>query len=166
MWRASHNSLPKKENLVQRIMLDSPICDRYHAALESPLHALQSCPKLYVVWSDKVLWNFRRSHQFVDFKELLSWIIQQGRNSTLFAMTAWLIWNQHNKVRLAQSTCNFHHLAQVSSDKYHEFLALHPLQVLPQSQPCVSWSPSSFGCSKLILIELLSQQRIIVALVL
>ena len=39
-WRASHNSLPTKQNLVGRIVLDSPICYRCQAASETPLHAL------------------------------------------------------------------------------------------------------------------------------
>lgn len=43
MWRACRNSLPMKENLVRRTVLDDPVYDRSHAALETPLHALQLC---------------------------------------------------------------------------------------------------------------------------
>lgn len=54
------------------------------------------------------------------------------QNPTLFATIAWSIWNQYNKVHLAQSTCNLHQLAQVLKDRFEKFLALQTPQALPQ----------------------------------
>ena len=98
MWRACRNAMPTKTALLRRTITGSQLCDRCHVAQEDPLHALQACLKLDVVWSDVELWNFRNSVRFMDFKELLSWIIAEDKNMELFAVTAWSIWNQRNKV--------------------------------------------------------------------
>ena len=79
-------------------------------------HAPWSCSKLDIMWTDLVLWNYRCTCMFVDFKELLSQVIQQDRNPELFAMTTWLIRTQQNQVYLAQSNVNLHLLEQVLKD--------------------------------------------------
>ena len=123
LWRAWRNAIPTKGNLVCRMVLEDPVYDWCNGALENPLHALWSCSELDMVWTDLVLWSFRHTHMFVDFKELLSWVIQQDKNLKLFAMTAWSIWTQQNRVRLAQPNVNLHLLEQVSKDWQEEFIA-------------------------------------------
>ena len=75
MWRARRNSLPTKENLVRRTIIDNPTYDRCKQASESAPHAMWSCRELDVVWEDDMQWQCRRNHIFVEFKELLSWLI-------------------------------------------------------------------------------------------
>ena len=58
VWRACHNSLPTKENLVHRTIITSSTCDQCFKASESPLHAIWLCPKLDAVWADLDLWGF------------------------------------------------------------------------------------------------------------
>nr|POE97079.1 hypothetical protein CFP56_23064 [Quercus suber] len=89
LWRAYRNAIPTKENLVHQMALENPICDRCNGSMDNSLHALWSCSELDVVWFDPVLWSFKHTHRCVDFKELLSWIIQQDKNSELFAMRVW-----------------------------------------------------------------------------
>ena len=43
MWKAYHNSLPTKVNLVRRTVIDCSTCDRCKQASESALHAMWSC---------------------------------------------------------------------------------------------------------------------------
>lgn len=50
--RACCNSLPTKENLVCRTIIDNPICDQCKQVPESSLHALWSCGELDVMWDD------------------------------------------------------------------------------------------------------------------
>ena len=69
------------------------------------------------------LWSFRNTVGFIDFKELLSWIILEARNLDLFAITAWTVWNQHNKVRLNQTAMALHQVASVSRAWWQEFRA-------------------------------------------
>lgn len=70
VWRACRNSLPMKMNLVWRMIIDSPICDRCQDSPESVLHALWSCREVDVVRSDAELWSFRSGMHFDDFKIL------------------------------------------------------------------------------------------------
>ena len=48
-------------------------------------------------WANHGIWNFRSEVEFMDIKELLSWMIVEGRSLKLFAYTAWMVWNQRNK---------------------------------------------------------------------
>ena len=96
MWRACRNAMPTKTALLRRTITVSQLCDRCHVPQEDPLHALKSCSKLDVVWSDVELWNFRNSVKFMDFKGLLSWFITEDKNVELFAITAWSVWCKIN----------------------------------------------------------------------
>ena len=44
--------------------------------------------------NDVELWNFRNSVEFMDFKELLLWIIVEDRNMDLIAIMAWIVIDQ------------------------------------------------------------------------
>ena len=42
-------------------------------------------------WVDRGIWNFRSEVEFMDVKELLSWLIVEGKSLELFAYTAWMV---------------------------------------------------------------------------
>ena len=44
--------------------------------------------------NDVELWNFRNLVEFMDFKELLLWIIVEDRNMDLIAIMAWIVIGQ------------------------------------------------------------------------
>lgn len=133
MWRACRNSVPSKVNLMRRTILQEAICERCHQVEESVVHAVWSCSSLDVVRSNLSLWGVRRTQSFVDFKELLSWIIVNHQDPELFAITVWTIWHHRNQVRLAQSSVSLSQLAQLAKDRHAEFLAA--------DSPCPSCSP-------------------------
>ena len=105
VWRACRDSLPIKQNLMQRTIITNPLCDRCKLLPETMLHVVWACPKLDEVWTDSVQWGFRHNRRFLDFKELLSWVIQEQRNAELFAMTVWSVWTQRNQARLHKPHC-------------------------------------------------------------
>ena len=76
------------------------MCERCKQAVEDMLHALRSCPKLDVVWADQGTWGFRYEIGFTGVKELLLWMIEEGKSLELLAYMAWNVWNQRNKVQL------------------------------------------------------------------
>ena len=45
---------------------------------------------------------------FADFTDLVSWIIAEGKQLDLFAVTAWSIWNQRNKARVQAYASDLH----------------------------------------------------------
>ena len=83
-WHACWNTMPTKASLVQRTIIEDPLCDCCH---ETPLHALWLCKEVDTIWDDSELWSYRRQIQFLSFKELLSWIILQKNNAELFVIS-------------------------------------------------------------------------------
>ena len=49
------------------------------------------------MWADCEVWDFKSEVEFMDVKELLSWLIAEGKSLELFAYTTWMVWNQRNK---------------------------------------------------------------------
>ena len=102
LWRACHNVLPTKQALLKRKVTADSICKRCRSTVEESVHAAWSCPELGEVWGVGEEWCFRFEVEFTDVKELLSWLIAEGKSLELFSYTAWMVWNQRNKVRVNQ----------------------------------------------------------------
>ena len=126
MWSACRNSLPTKQNLVHRKIIECPFCDHCKQVPKSTLHALWTCQALDVVWENEDLWSCRRNNFFMDFKELLSWFIKHQQNVELFFFTAWSVWTQQNQVRLNQLSYSSHLIASVAKERLEEFLVVQP----------------------------------------
>ena len=108
-----------------------------------------SCSSLDVVWSDLQLWGVRRTQSFVNFKELLSWIIANHQEPELFATTVWTIWHHRNQVRLAQSSVSLSQLAQLAKDRHAEFRAVQIPRVPAVPRSRARWVPPSNGLLKI-----------------
>ncbi|KAL0004830.1 hypothetical protein SO802_012391 [Lithocarpus litseifolius] len=144
LWRACRNAMPTKNALFQRKIAPDHLCDRCHASAETPLHALWSCSELDSVWTDVELWSNRSLVQFVDFKELLSWQIKNNGQLELFAVTAWTIWNQRNRVRLNQPADALHQLAHLSKAWLEDYQGRQVTTATPVQQGLQSvthWKP-------------------------
>ncbi|KAK9991820.1 hypothetical protein SO802_026805 [Lithocarpus litseifolius] len=143
LQRACRNSLPSKENLVRRTVIENPLCDRCSCANESALHALWSCGELDVVWEDLTLWNCRNSLSFITFKELLSWLIKHQHHLELFLVTVWSIWTQRNQVRLNKPSCSPHLISQLAKERLQEFQAVnpHPSSIRSAPPTVQKWKP-------------------------
>ena len=50
-------------------------------------------------------------------------MILGANNLKLFAVTAWTVWNQRNKVRLNQTATTLHQVASISRAWWQEFKA-------------------------------------------
>nr|POE71608.1 putative ribonuclease h protein [Quercus suber] len=150
IWRASRNSLPTKENLVRRTVIENPLCDRCFGAHESALHAVWSCGELDVVWEDITLWSCRGSITFFTFKELLSWLIKNQHHVELFSVTARTIWNQWNQVRLNKPSCSSHQISQLTKERLQEFMAVNALPHSSRTGPPTvqKWKPPEHGLVK------------------
>ena len=149
LWRATRESLPTKQNLQRRTITDCSLCDRCKLEPETTLHATWSCRQLEVVWEDASVWRFRRSRSFLSFKELLSWLLMNTQEVELFAVTAWSIWNQRNRVRMHQPSCSAHLLAATAKESLAEFLSVQPAAPLPNPKPRVEWQPPPQGLVKI-----------------
>nr|POE79104.1 hypothetical protein CFP56_25444 [Quercus suber] len=114
---------------MRRKILEDPICERCKLAVEDSVHALWSCPELDVVWADQEKWGFRCEIEFTYVRELLSWMIEEGKSLELLAYTAWTVWNQRNKVRLNLQACSLHHVAEQTAELLGQYRATQKHQV-------------------------------------
>uniref|UniRef100_A0A7N2KWK8 Reverse transcriptase zinc-binding domain-containing protein n=1 Tax=Quercus lobata TaxID=97700 RepID=A0A7N2KWK8_QUELO len=57
VWRATKNSLPTKDNLVRRKIIQNGRCDVCREHTEDVKHALYSCPKLAELWKKMSQWT-------------------------------------------------------------------------------------------------------------
>ena len=51
LWRACHDSLPTRENLCRKRIIDDPVCSFCMTEVESTFHILWQCPSARDVWS-------------------------------------------------------------------------------------------------------------------
>ena len=68
------------------------------------------------MWADCEVWDFKSEVEFMDVKELLSWLIAEGNSLELFAYTVWMVWNQRNKTRLNLQAVSLHHVAEQAKE--------------------------------------------------
>lgn len=80
IWRTCRNELPTKENLVHRTVINDPICDRNLVTLKTILHSLWSCFNLDIMWENSEFKGLRWSSHFLDFKELMAWLIASDQS--------------------------------------------------------------------------------------
>ena len=112
IWLACQKSLLTKQNLVRWTIIDDPHCNRCCEMKKHSLHTIWSCPFLDTLWLNTDFWACQISRQFLDFKELLSWIMQNHQQLVLFAFTAWVIWTNRSQTRLHLPYCNLQQLIQ------------------------------------------------------
>lgn len=152
LWRACRNALPTKQALMKRKITANSICERCKSAVEEAEHALWSCLELEVVWADREVWCFRSEVGFSDVKELVSWLIAEGKPLELFAYTAWMVWNQRNKARLNLQVIPLHQVA----DQAKELLAQYRVKLqVPKVQLMNSGSRGSrWRCPQVGLVKI------------
>ena len=121
LWRAISNALPTRANLVKRKVLTDPNCQACGEALESPLHALWSCPKLNSVWS--VHFNLLRSEarDSSSFLDVFRLCLENSHLSDLFAMIAYLLWLRRNKMRVGEAVADLKLINSMAQDALIEF---------------------------------------------
>ncbi|KAL0016322.1 hypothetical protein SO802_003391 [Lithocarpus litseifolius] len=97
LWRACHNALPTKENLVKRCIITDPTCSFCSTQAEDVLHAVWCCLNVSQVWDGDPQWHFLRASTHSNFPQLLSSILASDCDTEMFAMTAWTLWLRRNK---------------------------------------------------------------------
>ena len=60
---------------------------------------------------------------FSDVKELLSWLITEGKPLELFAYMAWMVWNQRNKAQLNLQAIPLHQVVEQAKEMLAQFRA-------------------------------------------
>ena len=110
VWRAAKNSLPSKENLVRRKIIQDECCEQCREHKEDVKHALYSCPKLEDFWKNMPQWSHDNLERAVTFIDLLGTVFAENRESALFAMVVWVLWTRRNNLRMGKKVETLAHL--------------------------------------------------------
>lgn len=104
LWRSCRNSLPTKDNLMQRKVIPKNLREQCKCHQEDVLHALYGCPKLEPMWNKKQQWNHNTLRQAKCFTDLLGIILAKKNDPKLFCWVVWDIWNRRNNIKLGKPT--------------------------------------------------------------
>ena len=145
IWRASHNAIPTLCNLWKRKAVNSIQCSRCLTGSEDTVHALWSCPALYVIWQgNKVLTKLLR-YEFDTFSDLLGmvFLLKERVDTNLLAIIFWLIWSKRNSDRCRDKFVKITHIRGRANTLLQDFLAAQNPQYQPNTESvrAVRWIP-------------------------
>lgn len=103
LWWAIKNSIPSKVNLKHRMVISEDCCEQCKGESKDMIHALWSCSQISPIWSQQVDWNFRGTMVFVTFKELVEYVVEAGKDLTLFATIVWTVWHRRNALQTSSA---------------------------------------------------------------
>ena len=89
-------------------MIPEDICDHYKTSSKDVAHAHWLCPHLSSIWNSDPSWNFHSHMVFHDFKELVQYIIKEGKNLEYFATIIWMVWFRRNALRTSSKPFPIH----------------------------------------------------------
>lgn len=121
IWKACSNSLPTKENLLRRKVLQDSVCHLYARESEDVFHALWGCEKLLPIWDSDFGWVDRDRITSDSFSDILKLIQERPHLVALFAATAWPIWYHRNKTQLQQSSLPLEKISSFAKDYARDF---------------------------------------------
>ncbi|KAK9988324.1 hypothetical protein SO802_028563 [Lithocarpus litseifolius] len=133
-------ALPTKANLCRRHVTESATCERCIREEETTLHSLWSCSKIVSAWTAPE-WCACQNLNPSNFKELLSWILNNHGNPELFAMTTWGLWHQRNQARLLRPFSSSDLVVAQAKERLDEFIATIPLLPPALPRPRMKWKP-------------------------
>ena len=122
VWRATKNSLPIKDNLVRRKIIQDGCCDASREHNEDMNHALYSCPKLDGLWKKVPQWNHENLRRAGNFVDLIGTVFVENREPTLFATVVWALWTRRNNFRMGKNAETLVQLLQRAREWVSDFL--------------------------------------------
>ena len=142
-WRACHNSLPTMDNLFHRHITPSACCNTCQTQTEDILHVVWGCPEVANLWSTINWTQHTIPHSPGDFANLfLSFLqVRDDYRVEIFAISAWLLWNQRNSIHFRRPTRPLNQIFTEAARLLQDFLDAHddaPVIVRNSVQP--KWS--------------------------
>ena len=148
LWKACTNSLPTKENLLKRKILQESSCPLCSSVSESVVHAIWSCSCIKVVWDSDFEWVDRSSAAFESFSDVFQKIRNNPALVPLFAATAWSIWYQRNKFCLKDNPLPLQNIAGFAKNYLSEFRSLDKPRPHGSNSILHRWRPPTAGSVK------------------
>ena len=121
VWRATKNSLPTKDNLVRRKIIQNGSRDVCQEHTEDVKHALYNCPKLAELWKKMPQWTHMNVSSARNFVDLIGNVFAENRELALFATIVWALWTQRNNLRTGKNVYPLFHLLQRARERVEVF---------------------------------------------
>jgi hypothetical protein len=98
-WRACHNLLPTKDNLLRRKVVKEPLCPICKREPKTVAHAMWSCSAASDVWGSSHRLFQKYEKEGTDFMKIAENMLEKGGMEilTIFVNLARQIWTQRNK---------------------------------------------------------------------
>ena len=106
---------------------------------EDVVHALYHCPKLLDLWTKVDLWNHSSLQQATSFIDLMGCVFADNRDSTLFFVVVWAIWNRRNNLHLGNLVAPLNELLSQSKERLRDFKLYNSSSIIPVGWPPTSW---------------------------
>ncbi|XP_023882197.1 uncharacterized protein LOC111994540 [Quercus suber] len=143
-WRACHNILPTKDNLVRRRVIEDSMYELCYQGSESGLHVLWECGVAKDVWAGSMGRLQKSVCGQMDFSHLFVILLNRLSREELetFMVQCWLIWNQRNSVLHGGKLQDPSRLIQRVADLLNEFnKAQEQLHISSLIHPVQQWEP-------------------------
>ena len=96
LWRSCKETIPIKQNLKRRKIIQDDKCDHYESHAETSLHALWECPRLSLVWDSNPELKLHQAYGLSSIIDLVLHAHAKGKNLNQLAVILWTVWHRRN----------------------------------------------------------------------
>ena len=143
-WRLGTNTIPTKENLLQRIGIDDPSCVLCGCEIESSCHIFLKCPVAKAIWHSSC-WGLRADELHISSSSDIVKLVlnppqalcpqeDQWRISLNMALVLDHIWHLRNRTTYQEAQIDIFDSIKQIQFKFQEFSTLIALETLPTAQ--------------------------------
>ena len=152
-WKACHNILATKENLMKRHITTDDKCDECGKEFESICHLFWFCDKAKEVWANtKLVFPFQIGQTW-SFVDVVWQIVRCDSVSPSLlekvAAICWGVWKNRCEVRHGGHHRSSSDIARSSLVLLEEFQVANELSASPIAKDNIKWSPPALGRYKL-----------------
>ncbi|CAJ2637225.1 unnamed protein product [Trifolium pratense] len=155
LWTALHNSLPTREMLCHRNMLQANHCPRCNQEIETTLHCLRDCDFAVRLWHSIGFTD----QAFYRENDLYNWlrIGIQGKSVFMFLAAVWWLWRARNLLCLANELVSLITLRMWTENYAHLLFRCFFKQATVPDTKWVRWNAHrGSGFSNILHAELLA----------
>ncbi|XP_030923094.1 uncharacterized protein LOC115949977 [Quercus lobata] len=104
--------------------------------------------KNFVVWVADQQWQWLSAMQGKTAMEIFSHALEEDKDPSLLAYTAWTLWNCRNKARVNETQCPLNQVMQLARERRREFQTAQPIFPKQLHRKHTRWKPPDVGSFK------------------
>ena len=144
-WHSCREALPTKANLCRRKITVDAICDRCKVRMEDCSHALFFCSSVQEVWTADQQWQWLSTLSGKTAGEIFNHALEEDKDPSLLAYTAWPLWNRRNKCRTNEPQYPLNQVMQFAKERRKEFQTAQSTFPKQMHKKHTRWKPPEAG---------------------